>query len=328
MMIFDARWEGSHGIGRFASELRNRLTEFSSASLEGRPSHPLDPFVLYRYLKRVTPSLFFSPGYNPPVGRPCPFVFCVHDLNHLYVRENSSVLKRAYYRYIVRPAIHRAQRVVTGSEFSRSQICEWSGAEASQIVAVGYGVSDAFILNGPRHGARNRPYFLCVGNQKIHKNTMRTMQAFASAFKNTEFLLLCTGMPSPQLQLEVERLGIGKQVEFVGAVSDEKLARLYRGALALAFVSLYEGFGLPIIESMACGTPVLTSTNTAMPEVAGSAAVLVDPYDVDAIAHGMRRLADDSELRQDLRDQGLQRSKLFSWEQTSMKVRKAIATCA
>lgn len=328
MMIFDARWEGSHGIGRFASELRSRLTEFSSASLKGRPSHPLDPFVLYRYLKRVTPSLFFSPGYNPPVGRPCPFVFCVHDLNHLYITENSSVLKRAYYRYIVRPAIHRAQRVVTGSEFSRSQICEWSGAATSQIVAVGYGVSDAFILTGARYDAGNRPYFLCVGNQKVHKNTIRMMQGFASEFTNTEFLLLCTGTPSPQMQLEVERLGIGKQVEFVGAVSDEKLARLYRGAVALVFVSLYEGFGLPIVEAMACGTPVLTSTSTATPEVAGNAAVLVDPYDVEAIAHGMRRLADDSELRQILRDQGLQRSKLFSWEQTSMKVRKAIATCA
>jgi glycosyltransferase involved in cell wall biosynthesis len=327
MMIFDARWDGPHGIGRFAGELRRRFPEFVCASLTGRPSDPLDPWVLYRYLKRVAPSLFFSPGYNPPLDQPCPFVFCVHDLNHLHIRENSSMLKRAYYRHIVRPAIHRARKVITGSEFSRAQICEWSGAKPSQVVAVGYGVSAAFAFDGVRHAEGNHPYFLGVGNQKSHKNTFRIVQAFASAFSDTDYMLLCTGDARLDVQREVQRLGIDKQVRFVGAVTDEHLARLYRGALALVFVSLYEGFGLPIIEAMACGAPVLTATVTAMPEVAGNAAIMVDPLDVEAIAEGMRRLAGNSTLRQDLRAQGLKRSKLFSWEQTSLKVRNVIAAC-
>lgn len=328
MKVFDARWEGSHGIGRFAAELSRGLTGFSPVVLKGRPSDPVDPFHLYRYLKKVAPTLFFSPGYNSPLGRPCPFVFCVHDLNHLYIRENSSVLKRAYYRHIVRPAIHRADRVLTGSEFSRSQICEWSGVKPGQIVAVGYGVSSAFVLEGERHDAGGRPYFLNVGNEKAHKNAIRTIRAFASAFIDTEFLMLFTGTPSPALQAEVASLGIGDQVRYLGRVSDDELARLYRGALALVFVSLYEGFGLPIIEAMACGTPVLTSTATAMPEVAEDAAVLVDPHDVDAIADGMRRLAHDPALRHALCAKGVQRSSLFSWEKTCSKVKQVIAECA
>lgn len=327
MMVFDARWEGSHGIGRFAAELRSGLPGFSSVPLRGRPSDPVDPFLMYRYLKKTAPTLFFSPGYNSPVGRPCPFVFCVHDLNHLYISENSSVLKRAYYRHIVRPAIHRADRVLTGSEFSRSQICEWSGVDANQVVAVGYGVSGAFVPEGTRHDAAGRPYFLSVGNEKAHKNSLRTIRAFASAFINTEFLLLFTGTPSPNLQSEVSALGIGDQIQYLGRVTDEDLAELYRGALALVFVSLYEGFGLPIIEAMACGTPVLTSTATAMPEVAEDAAILVDPLDVDAIADGMRRLAGDEGLRRDLRIKGLHRSSLFTWQQTCSKVRQVIAEC-
>jgi glycosyltransferase involved in cell wall biosynthesis len=120
---------------------------------------------------------------------------------------------------------------------------------------------------------------------------------------------------------------MGEQMAFVGSVSDEQLARLYRGAVGLVFVSFYEGFGLPIIEAMACGAPVLTSTVTATPEVAGDAAILVDPYDVEAIAHEMKRLADDSSLRRELRERGLERALLFSWEKTADKVRAALAAC-
>ncbi len=327
MMAFDARWEGSHGIGRFATELRKGLPEFSPISLLGRPSDPFDPLFMYRYLKKTAPRLFFSPGFNPPLGRPCPFVFCVHDLNHLYIDENSNLLKRAYYRHIVRPAIHRADRVVTGSEFSKSQICEWSGVDANQVVAVGYGVSKAFGPEGTKHSADGRPYFLSVGNEKAHKNAVRTIQAFASAFINTEFLLLFTGSPSSELQTKIQRLGIVEQVRHLGSVSDEELAGLYRGALALVFVSLYEGFGLPIIEAMACGTPVLSSTATAMPEVAGDAAILVDPFDVDAMARGMRGFAYDRELRQEMRHRGFRRSVQFSWERTLSKVKQVTAEC-
>jgi glycosyltransferase involved in cell wall biosynthesis len=327
MKLFDARWTGAHGIGRFATELQHRMPQFSALKMKGRPTSPTDPFALSLHLRRARPALFFSPGYNPPVGNPCPFAFCVHDLNHLYVTENSSALKRAYYEYIVRPAIHRARILITGSEFSKSQICEWSRADTGRVVAVGYGVSDAFVSDGPRHSEAARPYFLCVGNHKVHKNLVRTVQAFASAYKRSDHMLLFSGTQSQTMQSEIARLGIADQVKFFGGIDDARLAELYRGATALVFVSLYEGFGLPIIESMACGTPVLTSTATAMPEVAGQAALLADPLDVQAIADGMRRLADDEQLRRSLRELGFHRSAAYTWQKTSWKVDQALLAC-
>ena len=328
MKLYDARWGGAHGIGRFATELRHRMSGFSSLPMDGSPSSPADPFALFLHLKRAKPTLFFSPGFNPPVGNPCPFVFCVHDLNHLYIRENSNPLKRAYYQHIVRPAIHRARILITGSEFSKSQICEWSGANTDRVVAVGYGVSEAFVAEGPRHTEAARPYFLCVGNQKVHKNLLRTAQAFASAYRGTDHMLLFSGSQSEAMKREIHRLDVAGQVKFFGGITDARLAELYRGATGLVFVSLYEGFGLPIIESMACGTPVLTSTATATPEVAGGAAILVDPLDVEAIADGMRRLADDENLRGSLRELGFRRARVYSWERTGTKVAEALLACA
>jgi glycosyltransferase involved in cell wall biosynthesis len=327
MKLFDARWSGPHGIGRFATELQHRLPGFSSLPMKGSPSSPADPFALFLHLRRADPTLFFSPGFNPPVGNPCPFVFCVHDLNHLYIKENSNPLKRAYYQHIVRPAIHRARILITGSEFSKSQICEWSGANTGRVVAVGYGVSESFVPEGPRHAEAARPYFLCVGNHKVHKNLVRTLQAFASAYRGTDHMLLFSGTQSEAMEREINRLQVAGQVKFFGGITDARLAELYRGATALVFVSLYEGFGLPIIESMACGTPVLTSTATATPEVAGGAAILVDPLDVEAIADGMRRLADDGGLRRSLRELGFQRTQVYSWEKTGMKVTEALLAC-
>jgi glycosyltransferase involved in cell wall biosynthesis len=327
MKLFDARWSGAHGIGRFATEVQRRMPGFLPLPMKGSPSSPGDPFALFLRLKWAGPSLFFSPGFNPPVGNPCPFVFCVHDLNHLYIKENSNPLKRAYYQHIVRPAIHRARILITGSEFSKSQICEWSGANIARVVAVGYGVSDAFLAKGPHHTEAGRPYFLCVGNEKVHKNLVRAIQAFASAYRGTDYMLLFSGSQSEAVESEINRLAIATQVKFFGGITDARLAQLYRGATALVFVSLYEGFGLPIIESMACGTPVLTSTATATPEVAGGAAILVDPLDVEAIADGMRRLAGDEKLRNSLRELGFRRAEVYSWEKTSTKLSEALLAC-
>ena len=202
------------------------------------------------------------------------------------------------------------------------------GARGDEVIAVGYGVSNAFSLDGPRHDDQGRPYFLCVGNNKAHKNLERSVKAFAMAFAGTGYRMIFTGAASDALQAVITRCEVGAQISFVGAVSDKQLASLYRGALALVFVSLYEGFGLPIIECMACGAPVLTSTTTAMPEAAGDAAMLVDPYDLDAISDGMRRLADDAALRASLSARGLSRAAIFSWDKIGAKVRDLLTACA
>jgi glycosyltransferase involved in cell wall biosynthesis len=144
---------------------------------------------------------------------------------------------------------------------------------------------------------------------------------------SAEFDFHITGEPCIELEQHAAALKLGDSVRFLGEVSDAQLAALYRGATALMLVSLYEGFGLPIIEAMACGAPVLTSTAASMPEVAGGAAALADPWNVEEIASQLRALAFDAALRIDLRERGLKRSSVYTWAATSQKVREALARC-
>ena len=327
MKIFDGRWDGPHGIGRFSREVGRRLSGFERISLAGGPSDAFDPLRLTLYLRSIKPELFVSPGYNAPLGAPCPFVFCVHDLNHLVMSENSSALKRAYYRYVMKPALHRAQMVLTVSEFARRSICEWAGLPESCVRNVGNGISDAFGPVDLQKDDGRQPYFLYVGNHKPHKNFDRLLEAFALSQVRNDFLLMSTGSPTDRLRRRVEELGLRERVRFVGEVSDHELASLYRGATALVLVSLYEGFGLPLIEAMSCGTPVITSNVASMPEVAGNAAIQVDPLDVGAIAESLTKLASDSELRQRLRARGIERARSYTWDITASRVIEAISAC-
>src|SRR5437763_3169421 len=147
-ILYDARWIGPHGIGRFAAELAKSLPELRTFQRGRRPWHPLDPALLGLELWRDGASLFFSPGYNSPVGWPKPFVFTLHDLNHICVTENSNALKRAYYQLVIKPACHRAAYVLTVSEYSRREIASWAGMDEQRVVNVGNGVGDPFTVNG------------------------------------------------------------------------------------------------------------------------------------------------------------------------------------
>ncbi len=147
-ILYDARWIGNHGIGRFAGELLKLLPGLKPFQARRRPWNPLDPALLGAALWLRRPSLFFSPGYNSPMGWPYPFVFTLHDLNHLSVPENSNPVKRAYYKYVIRPACHKAAFMLTGSEYSRNEIQEWAKVEDEKIVSVGYGVGLPFSALG------------------------------------------------------------------------------------------------------------------------------------------------------------------------------------
>ena len=319
MRIFDTRWVGAHGIGRFAAEVHARIGGFEPIGIGGSPSAPLDPLRLWRYLRHESPELFFSPGYNAPLRVTCPFAFCIHDLAHLYVKEYASLARRAYYETIVRGAIRHAAVVFTVSEYSRTGICEWAGISPDRVLNVGNGVSEVFRPDGAAQ-VRRRPYFLHVGNCRPHKNIGRVLEAFARSGMPGDVDLVCTGGASAQVRARIRALGLDDAVSFEGQLSDDGLAKLYRGALALVFVSSYEGFGLPIVEAMACGTPVLTSAAAAMPETAAGAALLADPLDVDAIQEGMLRLLTDDALRQRLRLDGLERASFFSWTTTANRI--------
>lgn len=327
-VLYDARWIGNHGIGRFAKELQKELPGMESFESRRPPFHPFDPVLLGAALLRRNPKLFFTPGYNSPLGWPGRFVFNLHDLNHLRVRENSSAAKRAYYQFIIKPACHRAAFVLTVSEYSKQQICAWAGISENKIVNVGNGVGFPFEPSGAKYQP-GFPYLLYVGSHKAHKNLPRLLKAYAISGLRSEVRLILTGNPDPGLLKVIHKLSLERDATFAGNCADEQLAALFRGSVALVFPSLYEGFGLPPVEAMACGVPVLTSNLCSLPEVVGDAGMLIDPCDVEAIANGMRLLVNDSDLRETLRQKGLVRASQYTWRRTGAKtaavVRAALA---
>jgi len=322
-ILYDARWVGNHGIGRFAGELQKLLPQLTPFRARRPPFHPLDPILLGLDLWRKKPKLFFSPGYNPPVGWPGPFVFTLHDLNHLCVPENSSALKRAYYRYVIKPACHQARCVLTVSEYSKREIANWAHLNEDQIFNVGNGVGPAFVPSNERYDP-GYPYLLYVGSHKPHKNLRRLLQAYSVSGVRRDVRLIISGESDRSLVMEIGRLGLQADVLFKNLDRDEELSAVYRGAVAFVFPSLYEGFGLPPVEAMACGVPVLASNVCSLPEVVGDAAVLVNPLDVEQIAEGIRKLVQDSLLRAQLREKGLLRAKLYSWNKTAQRTLDAL----
>lgn len=316
-ILVDCRWIGPHGIGRFAKEILKRLPQTKRLLSGPRPSHPLDPLYLSWVLyTKEHPCLFFSPGYNAPLHSSTPFVFTIHDLNHLYIAANSNAFKRLFYRLFIFPACYRAYKVLTVSVFSKGKILEWSGIPEEKVVVVGNGVDEKFSPTGSKYNP-GFPYLLYIGNRKPHKNISRLLKAFVLSKLSKDLKLLMSGKPDVETIKLIKQLNLDDKIIFAGLIEDNKLPDFYRGAIAFVFPSLFEGFGLPPLEAMACGTPVLTSNVTSIPEVVGDAALMVDPYDIEAIASGIKRVVEDSQLRKELSQKGIARAKLFSWDKTA-----------
>ena len=325
-IIFDRRWIGEHGIGRFAREVRHRLPS-GAVDLTGTdPVSPrglleLEAQALARRL-RGKPGLFFSPGYAPPLTWSGPVVFTVHDLIHVDVAEERSRFKTLYYDRVVRPAMARAHRVLTVSEYSRQRLLEWSGVAPEQVVVVGNGVDAAFSPVGRAHQP-GYPYIFYVRNTKPHKNVARLLEAFAQ-MDLPDLRLVLSGQADEATRHQALRLGIHEQVMFAGRIPEADLPAYYRGAAVVTMPSLYEGFGLPPLEGMASGVPVVVSNVTSLPEVVGDAGLLVDPNDASSIADGLIRALTDTALRETLRARGLERAKQFNWDDVAVRVRREL----
>jgi glycosyltransferase involved in cell wall biosynthesis len=236
--------------------------------------------------------------FRGPVGGSVPTVVTVHDLAILRAPEAFPRWHRLYGRAGLRRVLRAADAVVTVSEFTRSEVAALAGVASERIRVVPNGVDSVFTPDGPR---ADGDYVLAVGTLEPRKNLHRAVQAVHEA--------------GVELRVVGARGWGGVDVAgWVGEVPDAELAALYRGARCVVYASLYEGFGLPVLEAMACGTPVVTSRATAMEEVAGDAAVLVDPLDVSAIAAGIRIAA---ERRDELVHAGLARARAFTWDRAA-----------
>jgi O-antigen biosynthesis alpha-1,2-mannosyltransferase len=322
MIYADQRWIGNHGIGRFARHVLAGI-DYLPIPLSGHPAAPLDAWRLTRAVRSLKRNdLFFSPGYNSPLVCGAPFIFTIHDLSHVYCPENSSPLIRLYYETILKRGCHYAARILTVSEFTRAQIIEWSGVAPEKVINVSCGIDSTYCPNGDLYDIAF-PYLLCVSNRKRHKNEFRVVEGFAKSGAAERTHLVFTGPPTKEIVKQVAQQGLAGKVHFTGLVPEASLPSLYRSATALVFPSLYEGFGLPVLEAMACGTPVVTSNVAAMPEIAADAALMVAPTSVEQVAGAIRQITGDASLRHDLRAKGLARAEQFSWKGTVTKVEAA-----
>ena len=260
--------------------------------------------------------LLFSPIPEAPLIANCRYIVTVHDLTAL--RFSKSSLLAAYQRHYIPQVLAQAQHILCNSTATAKDITHFFNISASKItpILLAHDANHFRFLNLPRHN-----YFLYIGRHDMHKNLHRVISAFA-ALPSRDYDLWLAGPNDPRytpnLKAHLEHLGITNRVKFLGYVPYSQLPTAINNAIALVFPSLWEGFGFPVLEAMACGTPVITSNLSSLPEVAGDAAILVDPYNIGEITNAMQLLATDSGLRLSLSSLGIARAKSFSWAKTGL----------
>jgi glycosyltransferase involved in cell wall biosynthesis len=287
-------------------------------------------------LRRLGAELLHTPHYVRPLFCPVPSVVTIHDCIHLlFPQYLPNRMAFRYARFLMGSAIRNSALVFTVSEASRADILRFYPATDPTKVHVVPNAIDAELLEDPgpeetervreRYQIRGR-FVLFAGNVKPHKNLERLIRAFARVRGqegNEDLRLVLLGDDVGRyasLRRTADEAGVRQDVRFFGFVPHQTLAALYRMATLFAFPSLYEGFGLPPLEAMACGTPVVTSRMSSLPEVVGDAALLVDPYSEEEIAQAIARVLDDEDLRHRLVERGLVRAASFSWERSVRQI--------
>lgn len=272
-LFVDDRYRGAHGIGRYASEIISRLRpEWRSLGLSGHAHSALDAFRSLPRLDRD--SLVYSPGYGALVRAPRQ-ILTVHDLIHLRMPWPGRAKFEAYYRGPVRHAVRKAGVVLTVSQTSARAIREWLRDDSVEVIDAGNGCSDAFRVDGTADRS-NVPYVAFVGNMRRHKNLDVVLRALMLA-PDVRLRAVMPAGEIPAAAAQAAALGIDSRVEWLQGIDDERLAALYRGAVATVMPSTLEGFGLPALESVACGVPVVFwHSCEAVAEVVGDRGWAVD----------------------------------------------------
>lgn len=299
--------------------------------------HPISvrsTLALPRLLRRMGVDLFHLHNPVGPLSLPEKTIVTIYDLQAFldpgFTAHRGPVIGRlygAYWRAAFRNSVRRADRLVSISEYTREALRENLGVPPGRVEVIHVGGNDGFGEAADtatveavksRYGLPDR-YLFYSGSYRTNKNLINTLRAFDMAcrrpgLEETEFVL--AGRRSrytPPVEEEIARLGLSKRVRLLGYVPNEDLPLLYRGAGAFCFITRYEGFGLPVLEAMMCGVPVIASTHAALPEVVGEAGLKIDPDDVPAMADAMERVLLDDSLRNRMTKAGRERVGRFSW---------------
>ena len=282
-----------------------------------------------RALNRLQPDLFISPDGFLSLKSNTPSLLVVHDLAFEHFPEFVPKLASRYYRIYTPRYSKKADHIVTVSQYTKDDLQLQYGIEEEKISVVHNGASNKFkpLSEAEKESIRNQytqgaPYFLFVGALHPRKNISRLLQAFDS-FKSksdANFKLVIAGREmfgNNEMKQVAETMKHRKDVVFTGHLSLDELARVNAAAHALAYVSVFEGFGIPIVEAMKCGVPVIASKASAIPEVAGNAAIYVDPFSIEAITDAMMAMSSNLDLHSELSMKAIQQSNNFSWDKSA-----------
>jgi glycosyltransferase involved in cell wall biosynthesis len=357
-IILDARTATDHfpGIGRYVVDLAAALPRVApdvSVTLLRDPSAPtqrltlpdlptldcaVSPFALAQHwrvrqvLRSVSAELYHSPYYLMPYRVGLPMVFTCHDLIPLIFHEYFGARQRLIYRFTHQLALNTARMTIAVSHSTKNDLQRFFQVNPKRIVVVHEGVDAHF--QPPSRAALDRVkqryvlpdhYVLYFGSNKPHKNVPHLVQAFAQSNLQSpasNLQLVIAGhwdARYPQAKELVEQLQLQDCVKFIGPVPDADLPALYGGAELFVFPSEYEGFGLPVLEAMACGAPVVCSNRSSLPEVAGEAALLCDPDDATALARAIKQIVSDRSQQVERREHSLARAAQFTWERTAQQ---------
>ncbi len=294
-----------------------------------------DQCLLPHALREFGATAYFSPYYKAPIFAPCPTIVTIHDLIPVCFQDYTRGFGRVYaptFRAWAAFLARRAAAIITDSEYSKAELVRFLKLPPERVHTIPIGVGGEFRPT-PQSGTLtamavgygiSKPYLLCISNFLPHKNLSRLVDAFCSlpGSLRTSAQLVLAGVPGghgparPVKWMVFDRPGVVTP----GFIADEDLPMLYAGAIGLVCPSLAEGFGLPVLEAMACGTPVICARAGALPEVAGDAALYVDPLNTANIAEGLGRILEDAPLRQELTARGLARAGLFDARKTTARL--------
>jgi glycosyltransferase involved in cell wall biosynthesis len=356
-IAFDLRRIGNPGIGRYMKCLVEAMTAQSPEheyvlilppDCEGLVNAPqaekICPDLKYysvreqielpRILRRHKVDLLHSPHFLLPVllpmTRPCPAVATIHDVIYLACPQDlASRAGRLYYRAMMHACSRMAARIITDSEYSRAEIVRYLHADPAKIDVIYPGVDPVFqrVTDSTQHAAvrakyrLDRDFILCVGIYKLRKNHVGLLRAFQLFLQRGGNAQLVIAGPMAEGEAVLRRLavelGIAERVVFTGFVDESDLRTLYSAANVCACPSFYEGFGFTALEAMACGAPVVCSSATSLPEVAGQGALYADPHKPEEIANQLLTIVADADLRSSLVERGRQNLQRFSWTETA-----------
>jgi len=293
-------------------------------------------FSIPKLLKKLQPDLFLSPDGYTSLKSKFKSLVVFHDLNFEHYPEDIPLLERKYYKYFFPKYAKKADRIATVSEYSKQDIVEQYKVSPDKIDVVFNGANENFVplsksekIKIKKEFSNGASYFVYVGSLHPRKNLVNLIKAY-DKFKtenSSSVKLLIVGEKmwnTSEIDEVYNKMKFKDEVIFIGRLNVDKLHKVLASALALTYVSYFEGFGIPIVEAFRCDVPVITSNVTSMPEIAGDAALHVDPFSINSIADALKKIDKNEELRNDLIEKGRQRRNDFTWQKSAENLWRAI----